>query len=410
MAVRAQFILTTGVSGSGKTYRRCAHFLVNDFLPNHTGVHISNFPINMDALEAYCIKNNICKNVRERVRIIPEDVIKTWLSGESGPWDFFTEGDLSGCHLALDEAHNFCSKKSKPYHRERWGRWLGELRHLGMTAEFLTQAEGNMANEIMNQCEIRLEIINGENRIDPVMHMRMSDWYELKAKITGKYIAPSFELEYMQMMGKWKVMQERKFFREPEIFELYDSFSKPVAGNASGHSELRHYERMSWPRFLLWFFGSNASTWFRLFVIIGLMSWLMFFGGVKQCFKWLLSSKIYDTNYVLEKTKKVANKTQNQPGVPAGASGDFVPNFDSNLQNTGEYVNLDENGSQSVNNVQIPRRVVCVTDRFVLCNDGRVYRVGETIADVQILAFDVRRRRVMMSDYNIYEINELLYW
>ena len=45
MATRSVVTCTVGAAGSGKSFRRCAHFIVNEFLPEHDGVHWSNFPL-----------------------------------------------------------------------------------------------------------------------------------------------------------------------------------------------------------------------------------------------------------------------------------------------------------------------------------------------------------------------------
>lgn len=392
MATRAQFILTTGVSGSGKTYRRCAHFLTQEFLINNTGVHISNFPINFDGLQSYCNRHGIKVNVRERVKIIPDDILKTWLNGSSGPWDYFTDEDLSGCHLALDEAHNFCSKKSRPALRDQWGKWLAELRHLGMTAEFLTQNESNMANEIMSQCEIRLEIINGENRIDPILHIRMADWYELKAKIFGKYIAPSFELEYMQMKGKWRVQKEVKFIRYEELFTVYDSFSKPVAGKGSGKTEKRHYERMGWIRFLVWFFGTNFSPFLRMFIIIGLFCWLVFFGGIGFFFNMFLN-------------KGLINKAQ-KSNFGISQNGDIKKEVkeNENKNEKTEEIYYDEISEI----IMTKRKIIYMDNSYILTNTGLKIKVGDEILGIKILMFRPRTREVLMEDLGVYDIEDVI--
>ncbi len=50
MAMNSVITITTGVPGAGKTYVRAARFLVDDFLINSNGIHISNFPLNIDAI------------------------------------------------------------------------------------------------------------------------------------------------------------------------------------------------------------------------------------------------------------------------------------------------------------------------------------------------------------------------
>src|SRR5688500_7782343 len=105
----ATVISTTGAPGTGKTYSRCARFLYDWWLPEETGVHWSNFPINVDAFAKKF------PNANERIRIIPKEELAKWTAcdGTHGPWDFFHEMDLQGAHIAIDECHNYLAKTGK---------------------------------------------------------------------------------------------------------------------------------------------------------------------------------------------------------------------------------------------------------------------------------------------------------
>ena len=50
MSNQSVILLTTGVPGAGKTYVRASRFLLDDFLINTKGIHISNFPLNIDRI------------------------------------------------------------------------------------------------------------------------------------------------------------------------------------------------------------------------------------------------------------------------------------------------------------------------------------------------------------------------
>ena len=60
----AVICITTGEPGAGKSYIRAARFLVDEFLVNTDGIHISNFPLNIEAIaeEVYRKKNVINKS------------------------------------------------------------------------------------------------------------------------------------------------------------------------------------------------------------------------------------------------------------------------------------------------------------------------------------------------------------
>lgn len=273
MSSKATVSVTVGVSGSGKTYYRCAVFLVEEWLPNHSGKLITNYPVLMDNL----VKDY--PNAADRVELIPRDVMDAWRDGRSGPWDYLDGRDISGCHIAIDEIHNYCGKNTDNKVRKKWLQWIGELRHQGATCEFLTQSEAKCAKEILNEAEIRYEIINGENRIFPVLGYRMGDLYEFRAKLIGRYLCPSFCREYLQAGGKWVVQQEKMFYRLPKYFTYYDSYSAPEHGKALGHkAEKRPWEKYGWLMLCVWFYLQYP---FRIAMQVAVLVTFcyVFFGG-----------------------------------------------------------------------------------------------------------------------------------
>ena len=97
--------ITTAESGAGKSYRRCAWYLAQEWLPKHKGKHYSNFPVKFDAwtdeggverggFVAYMKKKGMeDEEVRERVQIIPKEEMDRWRNiglqrGQepAGPW------------------------------------------------------------------------------------------------------------------------------------------------------------------------------------------------------------------------------------------------------------------------------------------------------------------------------------
>ena len=145
-------ILTTGVPGSGKSYVRCARFLYDDFLRNCSGIHYSNFPVNVDYISDTLHKNRrfgllgsflkhrpVSEDYARRIKVIPSDVMLSWRRHESGPWDYFKGVDLRYCHIAIDEIHEICTSDMPPDIFAQWDEWIGTIRHRGCTIEGLTQ-------------------------------------------------------------------------------------------------------------------------------------------------------------------------------------------------------------------------------------------------------------------------------
>ena len=201
-------ILTTGVPGCGKTYVRAARFLVDDFLINSHGVHISNFPLNREEIARevsarmkrrsffYKLRHKVSEaDIFNRLEIIPDDVLQSWKREESGPWEYFAGRNLKYAHIALDEVHNFVSEHSSEAFIKRWDEFLGEVRHRGCTFEALTQDIHQVPKELQGRAAIRLELVNAEDFRDPFFKIRMGDWYELKAAFTGDFHKTVFEVE-----------------------------------------------------------------------------------------------------------------------------------------------------------------------------------------------------------------------
>ncbi len=258
---------TSARSGTGKTFRRCAHFLAEDWLPNYVGCHISNFPLiswhrdrvtgewdrenpdesRLNKLIDYVMskhKKLDRDRLRARIHVIPPWITETWRCVDkgkpaSGPWDYFPENIsdemMQGAKIAFDEIHNFVhTKNASEAHKGKWASWMGELRHQGvMSAEYISQYETKVATCIRNESGLRRTLFNCEDRHNPFYGGRHGDWYELVAGYTGSYRPLVIEIEEIEKAGKW--VSERppvRFRLGPPYFDFYDSYSAPQAGGA----------------------------------------------------------------------------------------------------------------------------------------------------------------------------------
>lgn len=281
MGARSTTQFTTGLAGSGKSYRQCAFVLVNEWFrdPEAKGVHYSNFPVQFDAwtdgngvqqpgLIALLAEKGIDEEtVRRRVRVLPQSVDVEWQNigvkegQERGPWDYFSkEDDLSEWHIAIDECHHYCGQKSKPFVRARWQKWLGELRHAGATIEFLSQHEGKVANEIIQEAEVRYELVSSIHRRDVLFNVKFYDWYQLLAKFTGIYKPSFWRMEYRKVLKKWELQDSFPFWLHSELFGVYDSFSAPKDGGSKGTTGKHPYQKYSWFALVQWFLVENLFT------------------------------------------------------------------------------------------------------------------------------------------------------
>lgn len=374
MSSRSVVTVTTGVSGSGKTYYRCAVFLVDEWLPNHSGVLITNYPINLDNLV-----RDYGEGVEDRLELIPPEVLREWREGRSGPWDYLRDRDISGCHIAIDEIHNYCPKTADNKLRKKWMQFIGELRHQGATIEFLTQNEAKCAKEILAEAEIRYEIINGENIRCPVLGYRMGDLYQFRAKALGRYLCPSYCIEYTQNQGGWVEINRSVFYRLPKYFEYYDSFSAPEHGQALGHkSEPMPWEIYSWPRLFIWFVMEYPFRIGFQVSAVAIFIWAFFLGGISGCSQKYLKAIGAIKDDAPKNVRIEDKKSSDSPSVS-----------DSSVRS-----------SPSPSSYRVVRKEswVIVSPSYVKMRDGREYWAGDAFYGSVIGGFDVRSRMCYLED------------
>lgn len=338
-------ILTTGVPGSGKTYIRCARFLVDDFLMTRKGgVHYSNFPVNVDIVADYVHarlksrsgffyrllhRNFILPSVddiKSRIVVIPDDVLSSWRSEGSGPWDYFKDLDLSGCHIALDEIHEIVKVSSTADYIAKWDEFLGTIRHRGCNFEGLTQDIKSVHTCFKSRANIRYELIPCEDLRDPFFSIRLYDWYQLKAGFFGEFHKTVFLVEKMkQSTGFFKEIHRRRFFITPDYFRFYDSYNKTLSqgdGFENSDFEFRYeYQEKSKLGLVLWFIQRNYIYLLTRLAIFVLFFWLCFGGGIV----FLIHKFLNYTNHIVDSNSSVV----------------LVSSEDDNGENSDYEINLD---------------------------------------------------------------------
>ena len=203
MRLDATVCYTVGEPGSGKTYRRCAVFLGDQFLPNTDGHVFTNYPIKLENMAEHVAagRKHTGQQIKDRIHIIDEDTLKRWMRGVSGPWEYFADKKTDGALIAIDEIHNYCSRYHKKDHKQKWEEWLGEVRHMGAQVEVVTQDPDKCDALIQRHAGIRRWLQKDEHRTDPFLKIPMKAWYELIAKFfTGVYKPWNWEIEQRRVM------------------------------------------------------------------------------------------------------------------------------------------------------------------------------------------------------------------
>lgn len=262
-ALASHVAITAAPAGAGKTYSRCACFVPFYAIPNGL-LHISNFPVNFEALERFCERRRICRaaDVRRRVLVIPSDELKAWEAGRSGPWVYLSVGrpargrwigddhphlltadgsavNLGRFHVALDEAHRFVGSlgsasamelQAQRLNLREWQAFVGEVRHRHGRIEFLTQDESKLHSTIVREAGSIIRLVNADSIRDPAFGILLSDWFELLTALTGEVQNFVIETEYVKTGRRVskKDANTTRWKMRPELFALYDSFSAPL--------------------------------------------------------------------------------------------------------------------------------------------------------------------------------------
>ena len=429
MGARSVVTLTTGPAGSGKTYVRCARFLVDEFLPDREGIHYSNFPVFREAVaNAVTVKTGKPADVYlERVQLIPESVIATWISGASGPWDYFADKSLDGCHIAIDECHNFCGAKSNHKVRSRWQSWLGEIRHQGATVEFLSQSPEKVAKEIHYEAGLRLSLINSEDRRDPFFGILMGDWYELRAGfITKEYETSVWEVERRNIDGKWIEQHKRVFTLDPYYFQFYDSFSTPMQGGHKSTGQQREFQKRSKSELLLWFAKRNALVVMPRAVLVGVLGYLCCGGSstLMNAFVGMMQATAESNGVSAKKVITAPSQTDAPEPTPKAAATESTsaapvtepprpaavptPLLEpkSTPQLPAPRAEIVEEAAKSAA-PPAPRIAIITVDKIGL-SDGRVLRIGEHFEAWQLESVNWDARECQFANGERFRLGEEL--
>ena len=402
-------LLTTGVPGAGKTYVRASRFIVDDFLINTKGIHISNFPLNIDEIIStvsrklsktfFFKKNHVSEDsLRKRLEIIPDWVLQSWRNESSGPWEYFQGRDLRYCHIAIDEIQNYVSPSKSKEYLQKWDEFLGEIRHRGCTFEGLTQDIDQVDRIFTGRAAVRLEIVPCEVLRDPFFKISMIDWYELKASFTGSFHKTVFEVEKRKTDKGWKTNNTRRFLIVPDYFVFYNSFSASLQEKSSGavdedRTPLYQFQQKSRIGVLFWFCRKNfLSLFFRIFVFF-LFVWLLFFGGLSKCINLFVSALV---------SSGKSNSIEHSVSESTPQSNSDTPDVEHSDKQHQEKV-IDKFNDQSGFKI-----VFISSDGQVILSNGmqltlheKILNPGGLYNDTEVVEIDSIKRYVFLSDGSI---------
>lgn len=418
MRLDATVCYTVGEPGSGKTYRRCAVFLGDEFLPNTDGHVYTNYPIKIDAMASYVAAKGKYteQQIKDRIHIIDDRTLKLWMRGESGPWEYFADIDTDGCVIAIDEIHNYCSKYMKKNIKQLWEEWLGEVRHMGAQIEVITQDPGKCDALIERHAGVRRWLQKDEHRADPFLKIPMKAWYEMIAKFfTGKYKPWNWEIEQNRLLGRWRTRRTNRYHLEPKYFELYDSYAAPQkGGGTAGSSEEYQYQRRSHVGMLWWFFRQSP---FRIMLtVLGMACFMIAITGngdifIKGLLAYMKNFQPKSMRQQQDKHKQSQTRLVRDDGQPVVIDQQSADQQTIELQAKLHELNEQLEQAQQINEeltdeLQRNCAVVLMTKDSATFQDGVTVHVGDRIkyghyAGAMVDEIDYKQRVVVLDTGDI---------
>ena len=421
--MRSVVTITTGESGSGKSYA-LVRWVTETFLKEPDGRFISNLPlgvvpedhsfppeyegetfIDRIAVRASQLHGGQPEDYVDRIVLIPEEVLKTWRSGESGPWDYFSEWDETGNHLLIDEFHNFCGMGASTELKSKYGELFGELRHWGWDARLCSQNLGKIPMEIRREAGAHELCRNTEKDVDPLFGIYLEDWYTLKAGFTGSYKS---HVQVRTREGaintpskdSWK--EAFTYELEGYYFSLYDSFSAPQKGGIKGKAKKRQHERLSKKKLVIWFVVKNFGKLFSRFAVALFILWLAvgsfvglgggpwLIGGIMDRVEGYSKSQVaaISANDKEEKKQEVkANVPEDEKLVVARKTADEVVADVRTNEEVKEIVatlrkrveEVEEQNRLMSSVINTTSELVAITDSSITFKNGFSFKSGEVI-------------------------------
>jgi len=420
MAKRSTVYLTTGAAGSGKTYRRCARFLVDEFLPNERGHIYCNYPLYAEKMaDEVSRRHKIPKEqILERIHVIDKEELDTWMINldrrdtdrARGPWTYFQDIDIDNAHIAIDEIHNFCGVSTPRHQRQKWGKWLGEIRHRGATVEFLTQSPNKLADEIKWEASVLINLISGETNRDPICKISMSHWYELQAAITGEYEKRIHQIEKRSIDGRWRMVHKETFTLDSYYFQFYDSYAAPHTGGVTGSAEKHQFQKHGRLGVFWWFLKQNLWPVSSRLIVFCLFMWVMFFGGGKFVFDSFLGKLGDIAKQQTTRTHKpnITQKTKQKDKISQVIKTQEATQKKEQEQQKTDKIEKELKTAQEENSslreqLKKESAIALITKDSVVLTNGYTYSIGDVIdygeyKDKKVSKILWKKRQVILCD------------
>jgi hypothetical protein len=341
-----------------------------------------------------------------------------------GIWTYFEEIDISNSRIVIDEIHNFCGDSTPRTIKREWSKWLGEIRHRGATFRCISQAPEKVAKEIKREAQVELTLWNTAGEKDCFFKIELGDWMELYAGILGgTYRTAVFETTILKNGHKKNRREKPRFFTiKPEYFELYDSFSAPIAHGGKKFEGFQHeYEKRTKAELLKWFIQKNiyqiSTKAIICSLVLSFMVYVYAFNGHEQIIKGLMSAMNMGNPYKKNKKKKSGNKKftvkntvkkkQDEPPPEIYKNNPIAKKLSTkNRELKTKIEQIEIENEKLKKQIEEQSKIILLTPKSIILNSGQEYLINETIKNgkyknKKIIEIDWKKRNVKFEDNTI---------
>ncbi|GHV23134.1 hypothetical protein AGMMS49959_15340 [Planctomycetales bacterium] len=424
---------------TGKTYY-ATDWIVSKLLPETKKILYTNLPLRLEAIIDYCRDKYSmdAESVKARVHLIPREVEIEWKNdgkvywdeltpdqqstfkkdGTSkdrgdfvfaGPWLYFYNIDVDGSLIFLDEIHNFCGTRQSKGLQDRWFKFIAELGHRKSMIRGISQNYANLGDGIKRHVQTTYRLENTSQRKIPLLG---STIYEIQMLAKAFFCLP-YAQPIVLVEDRADPLNPRKTERvesyrsvmTQKIFNLYDSFNKPIEGSQEEDTAkkpfkddcdeaLEKYGKFKGRIFLLVKF--LAGHQFRLLFVVGVV--LLVFHGPD-----LFVDVIKNMNYVGKVNAKMKTEVTSSP--PLSLSPPLSP--------ASRFSELDlpplpdaprDAAPETKKRVIYEARICAMSPEFIAYDDGLVVGVGDEFRGDTIAKIDYKTRKVHLTNGKIISV------
>lgn len=418
--VNSTICITTGEPGAGKTLSRGVIYAVEVYLRDKIGNMYHNLPLKHEEIADYLFKKYKKDRTETLGRLfyIPEESTKLWI--DNCFFEYFKDKDLHNAYVLIDEAHVYFGRNNLTGKADLIAsteKALSEFRHNGAKLELMTQSYKSIHKTVRDRAGYAISILNFQDYNDVIFGIKMRDWLQLKAKLTGQYTSASLQIENKISEDKPQKICTKVWWHQSDYYKMYNTHNAGEGSQGADTAKLKDdWQIRSWPALVWWFMRRN---FFNLFIgsRISIIGWcLLFFillgpknlivAWVKRVENNLIKT---DKSKIGSETKKAADKKEEKTDDPELR---LIKTKNDELQKKLDEYQATE--KIALNKIKQDKSITLIDENGLMLYDGSYFLIGNEIdfgflKGKKIEKIEVKQNRVFFSDGSIVNIGSSLF-